>query len=223
MRKKIIITLAFILIVLVAQISVFAADNCTACANSGQSCSTCGPTCKVVSGVCKDTDWWKTAHGFWNGQQSDVANDALDTLEPLIKLIKFVGNMIFVGVTVVLGVKYIWGSVESKSEVKESLTTLIIAALFFYSWDTISSLLKTGDRLHFIRSTAESSAQNVYSIILYICNFLAVGGVVYIGVRYMMAGAEGRSQLKAKGVPIVLGLIMVYATVTFLNLAISIL
>ena len=40
---------------------------------------------------------------------------------------------------------------------------------------------------------------------------------IYIGIKYLMAGAEGKSQLKAKGVPIVLGIVMVYATITFLN------
>ena len=52
-------------------------------------------------------------------------------------------------------------------------------------------------------------------------NFLAIGGLVYIGVRYMLAGAEGKAELKAKGVPIVLGIVMVYATFTFLSFIIN--
>ena len=149
----------------------------------------------------------------------------MNTLEPLIDLIKIVGNMIFVGVTVILGVKYIWGSVESKASVKESLVTLVVAALVFYGWNTISALIldENMNTLIFINDEAEITAMNIYTTILYICNFLAIGGIVYVGIRYMMAGAEGRAQLKAKSVPIVLGIIMVYATITFLNFIVGIL
>lgn len=166
-------------------------------------------------------DWWQQANSFWNGQQSDVAKEAMGALSGLVGLIKAVGNMIFVAVTVVLGVKYIWGSVESKASVKDSLLTLVIAALVFYGWNTISALFMSGNNLSFITGNAQSTALNIYSVVLYVCNFLAVGGIVYIGVRYMMAGAEGRSQLKAKSVPVVLGIIMVYATITFLNLIVG--
>lgn len=169
------------------------------------------------------TEWWSDAHSFWNGGTSSVATTALQSLNPLITLIKTVGNMIFVAVTVILGVKYIWGGVESKASVKDSLITLVVAALVFYGWNTISALFMTGNRLSFISGDATTTAKTIYSTILYVANFLAVGGIVYIGVRYMMAGAEGKSQLKAKGVPIVLGIIMVYATITFLNLIVGIL
>ena len=167
------------------------------------------------------TSWWGQANSFWNGQTSDVADEALDSLNPLITLIKTVGNMIFVAVTVILGVKYIWGGVDSKASVKDSLITLVVAAIVFYGWNTISALFMNGNQLSFITGNAETTAKTIYSTVLYIANFLAVGGIIYIGIRYMMAGAEGKSQLKANGVPVVLGLIMVYATITFLNLIVG--
>ena len=176
----------------------------------------------LTSEMVYATEWWGQANNFWNGATSDVASTAMDTLEPLVNLIKVVGNMIFVAVTILLGVKYIWGGVDSKASVKDSLTTLVVAALVFYGWNTISALFMNGNRLSFITGSAETTAKTIYSTVLYIANFLAVGGLIYIGVRYMMAGAEGRSQLKARGVPIVLGIIMVYATITFLNFIVGI-
>lgn len=167
------------------------------------------------------TSWWEDAHSFWNGETSSVADEAMQSLDPLVTLIKTVGNMIFVAVTVVLGVKYIWGGVDAKASVKDSLMTLVVAALVFYGWNTISGLFVTGNKLNFISGNPETTAQTIYSTILYVLNFLAIGGVVYIGVKYMLAGAEGKSQLKARGVPVVLGLIMVYATITFLNIIVG--
>lgn len=165
-------------------------------------------------------NWWGDAWKFFNGADAETSG----AIGELTDLVKFVGNMIFVAVTVILGVKYIWGGIDSKASVKDSLVTLVVAALFFYGYSTISSLFISGNKLSFIAGGGyENTAKNIYSIIMYICNFLAVGGLVYIGIKYMMAGAEGKASLKARGVPIVLGIVMVYATITFLNFIVGIL
>lgn len=166
--------------------------------------------------------WWGQAQDFWNGASSNVANDAIKSLDGLVNVIKVIGNMVFVAVTVILGVKYIWGGVDSKASVKDSLITLVVAALVFYGWNTISALFISGNNLVFLKGNAEATALSIYSTILYVCNFLAVGGVIYIGIKYLMAGAEGKSQLKVQAVPVVLGIIMVYATLTFLNFIVGI-
>ena len=175
-----------------------------------------------------DNSWWGQANNFlsgFKGGNTQIGNTTVEKivvfLDPIVNLVRVVGNMIFVAVTVILGVKYIWGGVESKASVKDSLVTLVVAALVFYGWNTLSALLMNGNNLSFIGGTAETTARTIYSYVIYIANFLAVGGLVYIGARYMMAGAEGRAQLKTKGVPVVLGIIMVYATITFLNLIVG--
>lgn len=171
------------------------------------------------------TDWWGQANNFWNGQMDTNAQISINILGPITGLIKLVGNMIFVGVTVILGVKYIWGAAESKASVKDSMVTLVIAALVFYGWDTISSIFMNSDtnNLFFITGNVEVTAQKVFQTIMYVCNFLAVGGIVFVGVKYLLAGAEGKAQLKVQSVPVILGLVMVYATITFLNLIVSVL
>lgn len=170
-------------------------------------------------------DWWGQANSFWNGQMDPNAQLSTNILDPIRGLIKLVGNMIFVGITVILGVKYIWGAAESKASVKDSMVTLVIAALVFYGWDTISSIFMNSDEnnLFFITGNVEVTAQKVFQTIMYVCNFLAVGGIVFVGVKYLLAGAEGKAQLKVQSVPVILGLVMVYATITFLNLIVSIL
>lgn len=238
MNKKIFGVLILLVILLFSQ-TVFA-DHCTDCAAKGTPCGRCGYSCSTVNGVCVDndsrsqsntntntntnsTDWWGHANNFWSGDTSNVAKQAMTSLDSIVNMIKVIGNLVFVVVTVVLGVKYIWGGVESKASVKDSLTTLVVAAIVFYGWNTISALfLNSGkNNLVFITNSWQTTANSIYNIILYILNFLAVGGLVYIGIKYMMAGAEGRAQLKTKGVPIVLGLVMVYATLTFLNFIVS--
>lgn len=176
-----------------------------------------------------DNSWWGQAYDFlsgYNGGDTQIGNTTVGKitswLDPLVNMVRTIGNMVFVAVTVILGVKYIWGGVESKASVKDSLFTLVVAAVVFYSWNTITALVMSGNKLSFISSSLDGTSQSIYSIIIYVANFLAVGGLVYIGIKYMLAGAEGKAQLKAKGVPIVLGIVMVYATITFLNLIVGI-
>lgn len=171
-------------------------------------------------------DWWEQAGSFlggYAGGNTTIGNTNVGSiigfLDPIVDIVKFVGNLVFVLVTVILGIKYIWGGVESKASVKDSLITLVVAALVFYGWDTISVLINPSNFI--VSNSYQNTALTIYSTILYICNFLAVGGIVYIGVRYMMAGAEGRASLKAKGVPVMLGIVMVFATITFLNFIVS--
>lgn len=215
-KYKIIVTLFIVLIICFwfTNITVYAKLVETDPKTDGKSKAT-----KAADSSSDGTAWWGQANSFLSGYGgTGEVTKYFEGLTSLVTLIKTVGNMIFFAVTVVLGVKYIWGGVESKSSVKESLTTLIVAALVFYGWNTITALFKTGEQLSFVSGSAEGTASNIYSTVLYIANFFAVGGIVYIGVRYMMAGAEGRAELKTKGVPIVLGLVMVYSTLTFLQL-----
>ncbi len=181
-------------------------------------------TSTSTTGSGSKHDWWGQANGFlsgFGGENTQIGTTTVGNiihfLDPLVSLVKLIGNMVFVAVTVILGVKYIWGSVESKASVKDSLITLVVSAIVFYGWDSLSSLFMADNNLSFIEPTAKGTFAVIFSTILYICNFLAIGGIVYVGIRYMMAGAEGRSQLKAKSIPMVLGIIMVYATLSFLN------
>ncbi len=209
MNRKIekMLTVVFLLVVILLSSNVTYARYDDAFTEGKQTNNITGPS----------TEWWGQAHNFLNGASSSVGKEAIDALSPLVEMIKFVGNLIFVAVTIILGVKYIWGGVESKASVKDSLVTLIVAAVVFYGWSSISALFTNGNRLNFVTGDWKGTALTIYSTVLYIANFLAIGGIIYIGIKYLMAGAEGKSQLKAKGVPIVLGIVMVYATITFLN------
>lgn len=171
----------------------------------------------LFGNVIYATDWWTQAGGFFNPATAG-SSPYLSGLTDLKTLIEVIGNLVFFAVTVILGVKYIWGGADAKANIKDSLITLIIAATAFYGWDLIQNMFAAGN---LIGSTAEDTAQKIYNIVIYIANFVAIAGIVYVGVRYLMAGAAGRADLKAKSVPIMLGIIMVYCTLGFLNVITS--
>lgn len=226
MKKKLIFIIMFALII-ISRTNIFAGECPNPEYNNEMSCGRCGYSYSWKDGKCTDEQdtrggtsysWWTDAYNFFNGSTAGSSIISVDALSNLENILLVVGNMIFFVVTVVLGVKYIWGSVDSKASVKESLITLIIAAIFFYGYSTIKTLF-VGSSL--VKSDFNSSAKVIYNIVMYICNYLAIGGIIYVGIRYMMTGAAGKAELKTKSVPIILGIIMVYATLTFLTFIVN--
>lgn len=158
--------------------------------------------------------WWEQANTFFDNKGEIIGTDPL---KPLIATIKVAGNAVIIIATIFLGIKYMYGSVDGKVEVKEGLFTLVIAMLFFYAGTTVYDILVTDNKLIFIGVTSDSTIFNIYSTVIYIAKFIAIGGIIYVGVKYLAAGAEGKAELKGKGVPFFIGIVMTFGTLSFLS------
>lgn len=170
---------------------------------------------------CGD-DWWGCAFQFLqNGESNQLDIGGLNSLDKLRELLFDIGNIIFILVTAILGVKYIWGGVDSKFSVKNSLVTLVVAAIVFYGWNAVTDILNIQGLLAGA-SSHEGIAIQIYDTIMYIVNILAVGGIIYIGIKYMMAGADGKAEMKLKFIPVVMGIIMVYGAMNLINFILDI-
>lgn len=168
-------------------------------------------------------NFWENAFDWFKGAQSSGGMGTVTDgfMKGATNIIKMIGNMIFIVVTSILGVKYIWGSADAKYSVKNSLFSLVIAAVMFYGWDSISNIIQTVTNST-VGNNIESTAKTIYTYILYFVNIAAIGGIIFLGVKYLLASAEGKSQLKMNMGPAFLGIIMVYATISFLNTILSI-
>lgn len=168
-------------------------------------------------------NFWENAFDWFKGAQASGGMGTVTDgfMKGATNIIKMVGNMIFIVVTSILGVKYIWGSADAKYSVKNSLFSLVIAAVVFYGWDSISNIIQTVTNST-VGNNIESTAKTIYTYILYFVNIAAIGGIIFLGVKYLLASAEGKSQLKMNMGPAFLGIIMVYATISFLNTILSI-
>lgn len=168
-------------------------------------------------------NFWQNAFDWFKGAQASGGMGTVTDgfMKGATNIIKMVGNMIFIVVTSILGVKYIWGSADAKYSVKNSLFSLVIAAVVFYGWDSISNIIQTVTTST-VGNNIESTTRTIYTYILYFVNIAAIGGIIFLGVKYLLASAEGKSQLKMNMGPAFLGIIMVYATISFLNTILSI-
>lgn len=163
--------------------------------------------------------WGDAQKWFSKGRVNTNLGEATEAVNDLMDIINITGTTIIMIITTILGIKYIYSSAEGKAEVKKSLTVLLIACVFFFGWQGISNIIMPGNKLVFTSNTNsfKDIANKVFSYFTYISQFVMVAGVIYVGVKYMFSGAEGKADLKSKSMQFIIGIIMSFATVSFLT------
>ena len=109
-------------------------------------------------------EMWRSASNWFKGVDTNNNSDqAKKIVSEFSSIINVVGTTVIVIATIFLGVKYIIGSVESKTEVKESLITLLIACLIFFGCGILTGAVTV---VKIIRISLEQyRSQTVYFIL----------------------------------------------------------
>lgn len=171
-------------------------------------------------------DFFQKAGTWFEGVQQEGENNvspiSIEIVNSFMDIVNYVGTVIIIIATMFLGVKYMFGSVDGKSEVKESLVTLLIACVFFFGWQYIRDivLMSNGTEL-FISPDQNESYKALFArllgVVTMIVKVAAIAGVIYVGVRYIFAGASGKADLKGKSVYFIIGIILTFCSVTVLT------
>lgn len=180
-----------------------------------------------VYGGFLDTIFGKGNDFFTPGVTPDVEDgEDIEELGPkiteyftknFVPMIGDVGNLVFFVVAAFLGVKFIWSGVEGKSEVKETLPTFVVGACLFFLADNVYKFA-TGTFTDIIKGDSFGTIQNsIWGTVAVVVNVLAIAGIVALGLKYMLASADTKADIKKDLVPVVIGLIFVFATSNILN------
>lgn len=171
-----------------------------------------------------DMDFWGDASTWFGKATFANSNKNYDQTQSIInvfqEMIKVVGTTVIVIATIVLGIKYIIGSVDSKVDAKEGLITLFVACVFFFGWSAISELLFPNNNFVFTSyndTTYKNMVGRIFDIFAYVANIVAIILVIYVGVKYIFAGANGKGELKGRSVYFFIGIILVFATSNVLS------
>lgn len=164
-----------------------------------------------------------TNAGSDNGLGSSIAEFINGDIKDVVSL---VGNLVFAGITVILGAKYIWSGVGGKSQVKETLPSFITAVMFFYLAVEITGIFspKTDGSLGAGLNTItnyDSLAKLIIGTINVVVKYVSLGGIVFIGLKYMFASADGKAEIKDKLAPMALGIVLVFSASTIVNFIIT--
>lgn len=76
-----------------------------------------------------------------NTAEAQASTKILDIGNNIIGIIQLVGTFVSVGVLVVLGIKYMMGSVEEKASYKESMTPYLIGAIMLFGITNILAIV----------------------------------------------------------------------------------
>lgn len=133
-----------------------------------------------------------------------IKNDVVD-------LVERIGNLAFFVIAAFLGVKYIWSGVSGKSEVKETLPTFVVGAMFFYSADLIYKF-STKQFFDLIDGGGFNAVSgSIWSTVIALVQILSIAGIIAIGLKYMFSAADTKADIKKDLLPMVIGLIFVYS------------
>lgn len=183
MKKKIFISIIMITVIVTVSTNIFASSF-------------------LNSVISQGTAFGKgSSSGMGSTISSFIKGDILYTIANI-------GYLVFAAVTVILGAKYIWSSAEGKAEVMESLPGFVLAVVFFYSCDRLVAFFT--DTTLANATTWNTIAGRVIGTINLIVRYVAFGGILFIGLKYLFASAEGKAQMKTSATGLVIGIIFVF-------------
>ena len=178
-------------------------------------------------------DFWDQATNWYKPGATNTYLDA-SVITDIGKLVEIIGTAVIAIATVVLGVKYVLGSVTDKAEVKDSMVTLLFACIFFFGWSSLRGVLIknvgydsngavngiTGATQLFIfagEDGLENAFATIFSLVIIIAKIIAVLATIYMGVKYIFAGSEGKAKVKEKGVMYIIGILLIFTTLNILS------
>ena len=160
------------------------------------------------------------ASGFGSGATDAGIGGKLSSFlkGQVVPVIGIIGNLVFAGVTVILGLKYIWSSAEGKSQVSESLPAFVVAVIFFYLAESLVNWL-TGSSLNTIATATswKTVSDAIWGVIYIIVHYGSFAGIIYLGLKYMFASAEGKAGVKASFGTLAIGMIFVFSASNVVN------
>lgn len=168
--------------------------------------------------------WWNPARNWIEGGQTNITLNP-EVLDELSSLIEIVGTGVIAIATVTIGIRYVLGTVEGKVQAKESLVNLLVACIFFFGWSGIRGMIisgsataKGGYKLSFFDGNLSQAFARIFTLLLTIGKTLTVIAIMYMGVKYVFAGADAKAQLKEKTPKLIIGTILIFCATTVLGI-----
>lgn len=179
--------------------------------------------------------FWEQAQNWYTPGSTSIYLDS-SVVTDIGKIVEIIGTAVIAIATVVLGVKYVLGSVADKADVKESMITLLFACLFFFGWSSLRGIFIknigydsngavtgiSGATQLFIFAnnnggTLENAFASIFSVVIIIAKIIAVLVTIYMGVKYIFSGSEGKAKLKEKGIMYIIGILLIFTTLNILS------
>lgn len=170
------------------------------------------------------------ANSFWKDTISNGLNgksgfvDLSDLFSSIIDIVFTIGNLIILVSGVLMGLRYVWSGADGKTSIKESAMNMIVGVIFFYMAQAIYTICADIVFGLFVdkASSFDNIANNIWSTVAYAVRILSLIGFAAVGIKYMIASADTRADLKKSLLPVVVGLVIIFCLTNIIELVINI-
>lgn len=148
---------------------------------------------------------------------TEVPSEIHDTLQTVTNILATIAGFVCVFKLAQIGIMYMLTGANEKSNAKTAILPWIIGAVICGGYLTIGnavidmirehsgSVLDPGDPTQTVSTLGDSAL----GIIAIIAGAIAVGMLIYIGIRYMLSGAAGMAKVKNTILPWLIGAVII--------------
>ena len=147
----------------------------------------------------------------WKPQQT---SNFKEKFGGLISTIGTLGSVVSVIALILIGIRFLLGSVEEKAEYKDRFKPYLIGAAFVFAISKITEIIEKIVIEVGKGGTIEGAGNIIITILSQIGAILSVIMLVAIGIKYMGAGVDEKAEYKATLRPYFIGGLVVFAAST---------
>ena len=140
-----------------------------------------------------------------------ITKSELGFIYNIADFVKWIGMFIAVGALMVIGIKYITGSLEEKANYKKGMMPYIIGCFILFGASFITPIVR--NTFSNIGTDKESIANSILGLIQVIGTFVSVGVLMILGIKYMIGSVEQRASYKKSMIPYLIGAILIFGAV----------
>ena len=135
----------------------------------------------------------------------------------IVGVISDVGKYIIYAAMLFFGLRCIWSGAEGKAQFKELLPFLLVAVIFLNSAPNLVGLAE----LAFGSTDYPNYFKDLWASIVGIVRILAFAGIIFVGIKFILASPEGKADIKSSMLPLFIGCIFVFASSVIVTLVIN--
>ena len=149
-----------------------------------------------------------------NGTDTEIQE--LSFIDNITNLLQTVGSFIAVGALMVIGIRYMMGSVEERASYKRSMMPYIIGCFILFGAANVGPMIK--ELFSDMGDTTEDVGNKILGLIQAVGTFISVGGLMILGIRYMIGSTEERASYKKSMLPYIIGAILLFGAVNITSI-----
>ena len=139
-----------------------------------------------------------------------------DFVDKITDFVSKIGIFIAVGVLMIIGIKYMTGSLEEKATYKKSMIPYVIGCFLLFGASILAP--KIGELVSGLGDDTEEIGNKILGIIQVTGTLIAVGVLMVIGIKYMTGSVEERANYKKTMLPYVVGTVLLFGAVNVTTL-----